>query len=256
MNATIAKDRDTITVHVPLTFRKRGGRKQVVTPQGVAWTAPAPASTTPWSKPSPVVSAGADFLETGVYATIDDLAATEKINASSRQPIAAPHLAFADPRGGDPQWAAVGGHHARLPLETVPGRMGQAEQVVEAIEGKTALLVADPPAETRGGIVIQMRSLWAHLRGESRPIVGASPQFGPELPRYGYRNADIDCSAPDPAPAPDDLVAGPCFLTSYWRLMSAWAVPSPIHTALAEFRPSWSLLRCIPIRSGSSCRTP
>lgn len=99
MNATIAKDRDTITVHVPLTFRKRGGRKQVVTPQGAVWAAP--------------------------RARVDNTM-VKAIARGFRW------------RGGDPQWAAVGGHHARLPLETVPGRMGQAEQVVEAISAADA----------------------------------------------------------------------------------------------------------------------
>jgi hypothetical protein len=34
-------DGETITVHIPLTFRKRGGRKLVVTPDGAKW-APRP----------------------------------------------------------------------------------------------------------------------------------------------------------------------------------------------------------------------
>ena len=32
--ATVSADGETITVHIPLTFRKRGGRKLVVTPDG------------------------------------------------------------------------------------------------------------------------------------------------------------------------------------------------------------------------------
>ena len=39
--ATVAADGETITVHILLTFRKRGGRKLVVTPDGAAW-APRP----------------------------------------------------------------------------------------------------------------------------------------------------------------------------------------------------------------------
>ena len=39
--ATVPADGDTITVHIPLTFRKRGGRKLVVTPDGAEW-APRP----------------------------------------------------------------------------------------------------------------------------------------------------------------------------------------------------------------------
>ena len=36
--ATLSKDGRTITVHIPITMRHQGGRKQVVTPAG----------TTPW----------------------------------------------------------------------------------------------------------------------------------------------------------------------------------------------------------------
>ena len=39
--ATVSADGDTITVHIPITFRKRGGRKLVVTPDGAEW-APRP----------------------------------------------------------------------------------------------------------------------------------------------------------------------------------------------------------------------
>ena len=38
---TVSADGETITVHIPLTFRKRGGRKLVVTPHGAEW-APRP----------------------------------------------------------------------------------------------------------------------------------------------------------------------------------------------------------------------
>ena len=42
--ATVSADGETITVHIPLTFRKRGGRKLVVTPDGAEW-APRPRVT-------------------------------------------------------------------------------------------------------------------------------------------------------------------------------------------------------------------
>jgi len=40
-DVTISDDGRTITVHIPMTFRKRGGRKLVVTPDGAEW-APRP----------------------------------------------------------------------------------------------------------------------------------------------------------------------------------------------------------------------
>jgi len=39
--ATVAADGETITIHIPMTFRKRGSRKTVVTPDGAPW-APRP----------------------------------------------------------------------------------------------------------------------------------------------------------------------------------------------------------------------
>ncbi len=39
--ATVSADGETITLHIPLTFTKRGGRKLVVTPDGAEW-APRP----------------------------------------------------------------------------------------------------------------------------------------------------------------------------------------------------------------------
>ncbi len=36
--ATVSADGETITIHIPMTFRKRGGRKLVVTPDGAAWS--------------------------------------------------------------------------------------------------------------------------------------------------------------------------------------------------------------------------
>ncbi len=47
--ATVSADGETITVHIPLTFRKRGGRKLVVTPDGAEW-APRPRVDMQWSR--------------------------------------------------------------------------------------------------------------------------------------------------------------------------------------------------------------
>lgn len=79
----LSDDGRTLTVRVPMAFAKRGGRKSVISPEGV--------STFVSSRPrvdSTLVKALArafrwrKLLETGVYATIDELAAAEKINSS------------------------------------------------------------------------------------------------------------------------------------------------------------------------------
>ena len=71
---------NTVTVRVPLTLRRQGSRKTIVTPAG---TLPMPAQVD-----ITLVKALARafrwrrMLETGVYGTIDELARAEKINAS------------------------------------------------------------------------------------------------------------------------------------------------------------------------------
>ena len=82
-DARLSDDGRTLTVRVPMAFARRGGRKSVISPDGV--------STVMSSRPqidSTLVKALArafrwrKLLETGVYATIDEMAAAEKINAS------------------------------------------------------------------------------------------------------------------------------------------------------------------------------
>jgi hypothetical protein len=74
---------DAVTIRVPLTFRKRGGRKVFIAPDGVSAVMPVAARID-----NALIKAIArafrwrQLLESGVYATIDELAATEKINAS------------------------------------------------------------------------------------------------------------------------------------------------------------------------------
>jgi hypothetical protein len=47
--ATVSADGETITIHIPLTFQKRGGRKMLVTPDGAEW-APRPRVDNAWSR--------------------------------------------------------------------------------------------------------------------------------------------------------------------------------------------------------------
>jgi hypothetical protein len=73
----------TVTVTVPFAIRKRGGRKLVITPDGVA------APPTPRARiDSALLKALArgfrwrKLLETGDFATIEEIAAAENINPS------------------------------------------------------------------------------------------------------------------------------------------------------------------------------
>lgn len=81
--ATFGADGRTVTVRLPITVRKRGGRKAIVTPDGPSAWAPQQARVD-----STLVKALArafrwrNLLETGVYGTVAEVAAAEKINPS------------------------------------------------------------------------------------------------------------------------------------------------------------------------------
>jgi hypothetical protein len=79
----LSSDERTVTVRVPLGFRKRGGRKRVIAPNGTEACTPRPRA-----QASPLVKALARahrwqrMLESGDYGSIAELAAAERINAS------------------------------------------------------------------------------------------------------------------------------------------------------------------------------
>jgi hypothetical protein len=80
---TLSKDGRTITVHIPITLRHQGGRKQVVTPAGATPWIPTP-SRVDNTIVKAVVRAHRwrDMLESGRHATVRDLAKAEAINES------------------------------------------------------------------------------------------------------------------------------------------------------------------------------
>ena len=74
---------ETVTVEVPFTIRKRGGRKQVITPDGAsAWVSPRTRIDNTMIKAIARGFRWRRLLETGVYGTIEEIAAAEKINSS------------------------------------------------------------------------------------------------------------------------------------------------------------------------------
>ena len=76
--ATVSADGETITVHIPLTFRKRGGRRLVVMPDGAEW-APRPRVDNAMVKALARAFRWRKMLDAGVYATIEDLARAKGI---------------------------------------------------------------------------------------------------------------------------------------------------------------------------------
>ena len=99
----------SVTVTVPFTIRKRGGRKLVITPDG---TAASPASRA--RVDSALLKALArgfrwrKLLETGDYATIEEIADAENINSSYvsrvlRMTLLAPEIVEAILAGRQPE---------------------------------------------------------------------------------------------------------------------------------------------------------
>jgi hypothetical protein len=79
--ATVSADGETITVHIPLTFRRRGGRKLVVTPDGAEWAA-RPRVDNAMVKALARAFRWRKHLDEGVYATIEDLARAKGVAPS------------------------------------------------------------------------------------------------------------------------------------------------------------------------------
>jgi len=79
----------SVTVMVPMTIRRRGGRKQIIGPDGVPVRdgEDAPGAATTRGDPTLVKALARAFrwrrlLEEGRYASVRELAAAEKINSS------------------------------------------------------------------------------------------------------------------------------------------------------------------------------
>lgn len=72
----------TLTVRVPLTLRKRGGRKQVIAPDGATWGTPRPRVDNAMVKAIARAHRWKRLLESGRFASVTELAEAEKINQS------------------------------------------------------------------------------------------------------------------------------------------------------------------------------
>jgi hypothetical protein len=79
--ATVSADGETITVHIPMKFTKRGARKLVVTPDGAEW-APRPRVDNAMVKALARAFRWRKMLDEGVYSTIDDFARAKRLPPS------------------------------------------------------------------------------------------------------------------------------------------------------------------------------
>jgi len=73
---------DCITIRVPMSFRKRGGRKQVIAPNGETWAPPRARIDNTLVKALARGFRWRRMLESGTVATVTEIAARERINPS------------------------------------------------------------------------------------------------------------------------------------------------------------------------------
>jgi hypothetical protein len=78
----ISRNGDTVTVHIPVVFRQRAGRKRIIGPSGSAPWSPAPRVDTALLKAIVRAYRWREMLESGKYQCAADLAKAEKVNDS------------------------------------------------------------------------------------------------------------------------------------------------------------------------------
>ena len=128
-DARLDQDSRSLTVRVPMAFAKRGGRKLVISPDGVSTVAPSrPRVDNTMIKALARAFRWRRLLEMGVFATVQEIAAAEKINASYvgrvlRLTLLAPDLIEAILDGRQPPGLQL--HNLLKPLSSDWGRQRQ-----------------------------------------------------------------------------------------------------------------------------------
>ena len=78
----MTEDDRTVTVRIPLVFKKHGGRKTVISPDGHAWEASAPLVDRTLARALVRAFRWQSLLDEGVYGTFDELAKAEGVSQS------------------------------------------------------------------------------------------------------------------------------------------------------------------------------
>ncbi len=117
------RDAGALTVTVPMTFKKRGGRKLVIAPNGAdAWALPRARIDNTMVKALARAHRWKKQLDSGRYQTVQDLAEAEKINPSYiarvlRLTLLAPDIVEAILDGRQPAELQLDHLLAPLPVE-------------------------------------------------------------------------------------------------------------------------------------------
>jgi|SRR5690625_3432247 len=72
---------DSVTVHVPMTFRRHGGRKRIVLPESAGAVASLPEADKTLVKALARAFRWRKLLENGHYTGVEEIATTEKVSA-------------------------------------------------------------------------------------------------------------------------------------------------------------------------------
>ncbi|MDI3561128.1 hypothetical protein [Bradyrhizobium sp. Arg816] len=79
----LSRDARTMTVSIPISFRRQGGRKRVVTPANAeAWSPPKPQVDNTLIKAIVRAHRWRNMLESNLFSSVRELAKAEKINES------------------------------------------------------------------------------------------------------------------------------------------------------------------------------
>ena len=111
-----------MTVHIPVTFRQRAGRKQILSPSGSAPWSSAPRVDTALLKAVVRAYRWREMLESGEYSSAAELATAEKVNDSYlsrvlRLTLLAPEIVEAIVAGQQPATLQVDDLLKPLPLD-------------------------------------------------------------------------------------------------------------------------------------------
>lgn len=131
-DARLSPDGRTLTVHVPMTFTQRGGRKLVISPDGApSWALPRRRVDNAMVKAIARAHRWKRLMESGRFASVTELAEAEKINQSYlcrvlRLTLLAPDIVEAILDGRQPTRLQMDALLKPLPTEW----MAQREQVL------------------------------------------------------------------------------------------------------------------------------
>jgi len=118
---------EILTVQVPFVVRRRGGRKLVLTPDGTTLDPSRPRIDNAMVKALARAFRWRKLLETGVYGTVAELVAAEKINESYvgrmlRLTLLAPDIVEAILAGRQPEAMTLAGVMTGVPVVWEGGR--------------------------------------------------------------------------------------------------------------------------------------